>query len=301
MSLYHQHPASPSISSKHLPQQHSLASISNSLLQQNPPIAIFACSSTHCHLAKHLRSQLQTYYSTHLPTNFTTYNMRVSTSAMALAILSFAAALPTPPYANPTVDPATSSCNCSSLPDPVIPDSTVVTPKKPLDIPTEPELGSRGTIRPSFTSQYEVSTGAVRYASSEGKIFKDGKTTDVTALLTFAFPEESRGKTCSFHFDLDSPDAVSGSGQFDVFISQAPATKNSDSWPSGNLRDHHIGRMSAKMNGEAAWIPGFPGFGQAFPCPAGERYGGELVGAGDADHIEWLANASGPYILWESK
>lgn len=242
--------------------------------------------------------------------------MRVSTSAMALAILSFAAALPTPPYANPTVDPATSNCNCSSLLDPVILDSTVVTPKKPVDIPakpaeiatapvdisTEPELGSRGTIRPSFTSQYEVSTGAVRYASSEGKIFKDGKTTDVTALLTFAFPEESRGKTCSFHFDLDSSsDAVSGSGQFDVFISQAPATKDSDSWPSGNLRDHHIGRMSAKMNGEAAWIPGFPVFGQAFPCPAGERYGGELVGAGDADHIEWLANTSGPYILWESK
>lgn len=253
--------------------------------------------------------------------------MRVSTSAMALAILSFTAALPTPPYANPTVDPPTSSCNCSSIPDsiipeappvipeiipempPVVPDDSVdipveppVNPGKTWDTPIEPAPESRGTIRPSFTSQYDVSTGAVRYASSQGKIFKDGKTTDVTTLLTFAFPEESKGKTCSFHFDLDSSsESVSGTGQFDVYISQAPATHDSKTWPSGNLRNHHIGRMAAKMNGEATWIPGFPVFGQAFPCPAGEKYGGELVGAGDADHIEWLANTSGPYILWESK
>ncbi|OAL03847.1 hypothetical protein IQ06DRAFT_291509 [Phaeosphaeriaceae sp. SRC1lsM3a] len=154
---------------------------------------------------------------------------------------------------------------------------------------------------PKTLSQYDVWTGAVRYRAAHGKIFKNnGQSTDVSTLLTFEFPPESQGKTCRFEFDLsaDPSATVSGSAQFDVFTSLAPATRNAATWPSGNLRDHHIGRMAAKPRAPATWVPGFPTFGQSFPCPAGETYGAELVPTGDVDHIEWQASAPVPYIAW---
>ncbi|KAJ4333356.1 hypothetical protein N0V87_007647 [Didymella glomerata] len=155
-------------------------------------------------------------------------------------------------------------------------------------------------IRPDVTSQYEVWTGAIHRQTKRGRISKDGRTTDITTLLTFIFPAESVGKTCSFHFDLsdDSTAAVSGTGQFDIFTSLAPAEYSTFSWPPGNLRDQHIGRMTAKVGGEAEWVPGFPTFGQGFLCPAGQTYGGELVGVGDNDFIDWFAT-SGPYIQYQ--
>lgn len=156
------------------------------------------------------------------------------------------------------------------------------------------------TIRPEVTSQYEVWTGVIHRPTERGRIFKNGKTTDITTLLTFTFPADSAGKTCSFHFDLSdgSTAAVSGSGQFDVFTSLAPAQHSTSSWPPGNLRDQHIGRMTANVDGEAEWVKGFPTFGQGFLCPAGQTYGGELVGVGDNDVIDWLAT-SGPYIQYQ--
>lgn len=138
----------------------------------------------------------------------------------------------------------------------------------------------------------------MRYRAPHGKIFKDGHTTDVSTLLTFAFLPTSQGKTYRFAFDLaaDPSAIVSGSAQFDVLISQAPATHNADTWPSGILRDHHIGRMAVKPNAPATWVPSFPTFGQGFPCPAGRTYVAELVATGDADNIEWLASVPVAYI-----
>ncbi|KAH8701334.1 hypothetical protein GQ44DRAFT_55074 [Phaeosphaeriaceae sp. PMI808] len=156
------------------------------------------------------------------------------------------------------------------------------------------------TLRPTYTSQYSVWSGAIQRSTYTGKIFKDGRTTDITTLVTFTFPPASAGKTCSFGFNLpnDSSSRLSGTGQFDVFISLAPVSASTSSWPPGNLRDQHIGRMAAKLGGEATWIAGFPTFGQGFPCPAGETYGGELVGTGDVDHIEWIAGNAGPYVKY---
>jgi hypothetical protein len=198
--------------------------------------------------------------------------MHFSTSAITLAMVSFASALPTNTvYVSP------------------IPSST-----------SYPSLPPSNIIRPTITSQYNVWTGAVRYNTPNGKIFKDGRTTDITTLLTFDFPAASAGKMCSFQFDLSSdPTAiVSGTAQFDVFTSLAPAHRSTTTWPSGNLRDQHFGRMTARRDGEATWVDGFPTFGKSFPCPAGQTYGGELVGTGDVDHIEWVAANSGPYIKW---
>ncbi|KAH6644828.1 hypothetical protein C7974DRAFT_384364 [Boeremia exigua] len=191
-------------------------------------------------------------------------NMQFFTSAIAIAIIGLTSAVP--------ID---TNSGCPS---------------------TGPEPSN--IIRPAVTSQYEVSTGAVHYDVTSGKIFKDGKTTDITTLLTFEVPAESAGKICTFHFDLDSSATVSGSAQFDVFTSLAPAEADSSSWPSGNLRDQYVGRMAATVGGSATWVPGFPTFGQSFLCPAGQTFGGELVGTGDADVIEWLAGSTGPYIMY---
>jgi hypothetical protein len=56
--------------------------------------------------------------------------------------------------------------------------------------------------------------------------------------------------------------------------------------------------MAAKPGAAAAWVPGFPTFGQSFSCPAGETYGAELVGTGDVNYVKWLASALVAYIAW---
>jgi Ubiquitin 3 binding protein But2 C-terminal domain len=154
-------------------------------------------------------------------------------------------------------------------------------------------------IKPTTRSQYEVWTGAVHFNVPNGKIFKNGHTTDITTLLTFDIPADAQGKTCEFHFALDTASTVSGSGQFDVFTSLAPATKDTTTWPQGNLRDQYGGRMKANLGGEATWVDGFPQPGKSFPCPAGLKVAGELVGTGDVDDIEWVAgNGVGAYIKY---
>ncbi|KAM0717746.1 hypothetical protein Q7P37_006078 [Cladosporium fusiforme] len=218
-----------------------------------------------------------------------------STSSTCTSTTSISTSCTTPP---PNPCRCGGSCpSCTSKP-PTAPACGSKTPcPKPEDGASEsPCPKPNPPIRPCVTSQYDVWTGAVRRDEINGKIFKDGRKTDVTTLLTFNFPPETEGKTCSFHFD-PAP-TVSGSGQFDVFVSLAPASHSADSWPSGNLRDQHIGRMVAHSDRVAEWLPGFPDLGQSFPCPAGQTYGGELVGVGDADHVEWLAGTSGPYITW---
>jgi hypothetical protein len=247
--------------------------------------------------------------------------MRFASSVVALAVVSFTSSLPANTYSStPTncTTPVPSSTSCSSsspTPQPCKPSCPTVPECKP-SCPTVPECNTScrtpsstrpcdnpagpHVIRPKVTSQYDVWTGAVHRGTQNGKIFKDGKTTDITTLLTFDFPSESAGKTCSFHFDLssDASAKVSGTGQFNVFTSLAPAAGNTSSWPPGNLRDQHPGRMTAQQNGAATWVFGFPTLGQGFPCPAGQIHGGELVGVGDVDFIEWLAGSSGASIRW---
>jgi hypothetical protein len=188
--------------------------------------------------------------------------MQLLTAATTLAILGFASALPSPSPQN-----ITSGANI---------------------------------IKPTTRSQYEVWTGAVHFNLQAGKIFKDGHTTDVTTLLTFNIPSAAASKTCEFHFFLssDATSKLSGTGQFDVFTSLAPATKDTTTWPNGNLRDQHAGRMQAFLPGEAQWLDGFPTTGKSFPCPSGQILAGELVGTGDVDDIEWVAGNSGAYIKY---
>jgi Ubiquitin 3 binding protein But2 C-terminal domain len=182
--------------------------------------------------------------------------MQFLTAAIAAAILGFTNALPTPQSTIPT--------------------------------------GSNILV-PTAISQYTVWTGAVNFNTGAGKIFKNGIVSDVTTLVTFDIPASAAGSTCVFHFALDPSATLSGSEQFDVFTSLATATTSTTTWPSGNLRDQYVGRMTAVLNGEATWTPGFPNV-PSFPCPAGQLLAGELVGTGDVDDIEWLQSVAGPYI-----
>ncbi|KAM0721350.1 hypothetical protein Q7P37_002274 [Cladosporium fusiforme] len=203
-----------------------------------------------------------------------------STSSTCTSTTSISTSCTTPPP-NPSQDGASES----PCPKPV----RTKDPKLPPSDPKNPP------IRPCVTSQYDVWTGAVRRDEINGKIFKDGRKTDVTNAPHLHHP---RPRARLAAFTSIPPLPLSGSGQFDVFVSLAPASHSADSWPSGNLRDQHIGRMVAHSDRVAEWLPGFPDLGQSFPCPAGQTYGGELVGVGDADHVEWLAGTSGPYITW---
>jgi hypothetical protein len=196
--------------------------------------------------------------------------MRFSTSAVALTAVSFTSALPTNTYpSTPTscTTSVSSSTSCSSatptpqpykLSCPPPPSCNTSCPPPPscnTSCPPPPNcynscltllvntLYSNPTgsniIKPRVNSLYEVWTGAVRHNTTNGKIFKDSKTTNITTLLTFDFPLESKGKTCSFYFNLASNALVkvSSTRQLDVFTSLAPATGSTPSWPSGNLRD----------------------------------------------------------------
>ncbi|KAJ9644465.1 hypothetical protein H2199_003428 [Coniosporium tulheliwenetii] len=163
-------------------------------------------------------------------------------------------------------------------------------------LPCQPPPTSRHSIEPLAISLYEVWTGAVRYNVDEGKIFKSGQTTDITTLATFKVPAWTEGLTCEFVFELTAAATLTGSKRFQVFTSQKPATADSKSWPSGNLRDHHLGTMEAVKSGKASIVEG-PATSAFFPCPAGQTIAGELVGQNDKVDIAWNSKVAGPRII----
>jgi hypothetical protein len=164
-----------------------------------------------------------------------------------------------------------------------------------------PQIPATGSfLLPAAVSQYDVWTGAIRYASGAGKIFKNGKTTDTTTLLTFNGTAASAGQTCAFHLYLASTSTLTGAANFDVFSSLKPATKSASSWPPGNQRNNHLGRMKAALGAEATVLAGYPTAVSGFPCPAaGVAAGFEFVPTDDVTDIEWTQSATvGAYISW---
>jgi hypothetical protein len=154
---------------------------------------------------------------------------------------------------------------------------------------------------PTTLSNYFVSTGRVQYNTNAGHIMKfPTSQSDQTTLGTYNIPVEYQNRQCSFAFELDGPsDFTSGSNQFDIFTSQKPATADAASWPSGNLRDHHLGRMQVDpITKKGAFMAGFPTPPERFPCPTGE-IAGELVPVGDQVDIYWnpLSGSKGPYFI----
>jgi hypothetical protein len=162
-----------------------------------------------------------------------------------------------------------------------------------------PSSGGTIRIKPSVISSYHISSGAVDYNLATGHLYKDlSSIKDVSALATFYISKDYEGKQCSFGFDADTtvnfaPNPVS----FDVFTSQKPAWITTTSWPQGNLRDHHIGRMKLSANaGQAVYEDGHPTAAKLFPCPTG-IIAGELVPYGEnVDLCFTPSDTAGPYI-----
>ena len=165
----------------------------------------------------------------------------------------------------------------------------------PAPVPQIPASGN--VVKPSVRSQYAVSAGAISYNTGVGKIFKSGRSTDITTLLTFDFPAAAAGKTCTFHFYAESTVTVTGSGQFQLYTSLAPPTGSTTTWPPGNRRNNHVGTLRVVKPGEATWVDGNPVTAKSFPCPTG-TVGYELVGVYDNDDIAWSGSGSGTYFTY---
>ncbi|EXJ75513.1 uncharacterized protein A1O5_00019 [Cladophialophora psammophila CBS 110553] len=163
------------------------------------------------------------------------------------------------------------------------------------------------TILPDFTSQFTVSSGAINFHTSRGLVSRTHSSNgnDVTTLVTFELDEKYGGNQCQVVFDL-GPDPISyvtGTGKAQLLTSLAPATADSESWPSGNLRNQYLGTIDVNAYGRASWEvgsgPGATVEGR-FPCSliAGHIYGGEIVPVGDEVTISWAATqGDGPKIL----
>jgi hypothetical protein len=174
-----------------------------------------------------------------------------------------------------------------------------------------PSYGGQGqpiaTVLPDFTSQYTASTGAVDFHTSRGLVSRthsnNGK--DITTLVTFELDQKYSGNQCQLVFDLgtDYSSYVTGTSKAQIFTSLAPAEADSESWPSGNLRNQNLGTIDVNAYGRATWEAGSgPGASVEgkFPCSliAGHIYGGEIVPVGDEDTISWaVGRGDGPKIL----
>lgn len=171
-----------------------------------------------------------------------------------------------------------------------------------LAAPTPGALARRyiEELYPDFTSQYNVGTGAITYDTGVGLISKSPTNggQDTTTLVTFNIPAAwASFSTCRIVFTSATTSSVSGSRRADVFTSISPATQSTASWPPGNLRDVHVGRLLAAAGAEATWEQSF--VGPDIPCAeiAGRAYGGELVGVWDSDYITWTAGVDGPKVV----
>jgi hypothetical protein len=155
-------------------------------------------------------------------------------------------------------------------------------------------------ITPVVSSQYDVSTGEIVYDTGLGLICKATGNSDVTTLFTFNVTAAACGKTGVFGFALDNAatTTVSGNQLLDLFSSLNPATASEDSWPPGNQRDNHLGRLNVVQDGAATWVDGFPVAGQGFTISAAGTYGYELVGVGDADLVSYASANNGIWISW---
>lgn len=157
----------------------------------------------------------------------------------------------------------------------------------------------RYTLLPETTSQYDVGTGAVTFNTGVGEVDKSTSNGghDITSLVSFYIPWYTAGYTCEVVFDLEPTASLSGTAGAQAFMSRAPATVTTSTWPQGNQRDGHVGTLKALSGQRATWD--LPASTRQFSCAdaAGHLYGGELVPTGDNDHIGWTPGTDGPKIV----
>jgi hypothetical protein len=167
--------------------------------------------------------------------------------------------------------------------------NTYITPTAPNTIRISPEVISLYHVS-SGQIEYNVETGHIHRAQSSGN--------DISTLATFYIDPSYSGKQCSFSFDVDRTIHFDPKpALFDVFTSQMPAYESKATWPQGNLRDQHVGRMRlSEQSGPATFEAGQPTAAKLFPCHVG-YLAGELVPVGDVEDVCFIpSSTAGPYI-----
>lgn len=161
------------------------------------------------------------------------------------------------------------------------------------------------TVYPEYTSQFHSKTGAIDFHTERGVVSRSTSNNgaDITTLVTFELDAQYSSNMCQLVFDLnDYSSYASGSKKAQLFTSLAPATADSNSWPSGNLRNQELGSIDIVAGGRSTWEagsgPGATANGY-FPCSAitGHIYGGEIVPQGDNVEVSWPAGKDGVKII----
>ncbi|EXJ80147.1 hypothetical protein A1O1_08289 [Capronia coronata CBS 617.96] len=191
--------------------------------------------------------------------------------------------------------------------------SNTTTPTGPLSAGSSPittgipSSQPLATIFPDYTSQYNARNGAVDFHTTRGLVSRSPTNggADITTLVTFAVDSRYSSNMCQLVFDLeDSSSSASGSLKAQLFTSLAPATADTETWPSGNLRDQPLGSIDIVAGGRATWEKGSGPGATAdglIPCStiAGKIYGGEIVPQGDSLAVSWPAGQDGiKIIVW---
>lgn len=134
---------------------------------------------------------------------------------------------------------------------------------------------------PADTVSTFSSIDGLNFNTGTVQIFTDSTTLDqVSTLVTFSLPAESFGKQCTLHF---IPQSVSGSGQFDIFSSLAPASPTS----TNNQRNSFLIREQAFV--DSSPIPVDTASDQ-FPCPSATTFGIELAPVADANGNDYIVD-----------
>ncbi|KAK3331857.1 hypothetical protein B0T19DRAFT_482259 [Cercophora scortea] len=153
-----------------------------------------------------------------------------------------------------------------------------------------------GVIEPTTLYTFNVGTGAINCTNTGGLVSKSPTNggNDTTTLITFTYPPESAGKSCTLQFFLAGPDVtLDGTGQIDVFSSLAPAPGCTDTWPPGNGRNIQLGRWNVETSEYATWDCYLT---EPTTCAApGTVEAYEYVGVGDYDLVQWGDASSAPF------
>lgn len=153
-------------------------------------------------------------------------------------------------------------------------------------------------ITPTTLSIYHGFGGRIEYDTNYGLVQrKQGGNDDISTLVTFTFPADSKDKKCTFRFELD--DATSSLDPVnpfvDIFSSLQPVVKSSAGWgPPNNGRDQQLGRLRVVKGGQATVEWG----NFVFDCPSGQTKGYEVVTTGDRIDLRFNKGADGPYIVY---
>ncbi|KAF2276388.1 uncharacterized protein EI97DRAFT_37946 [Westerdykella ornata] len=152
------------------------------------------------------------------------------------------------------------------------------------------------TIIPETLSIYHGYNGRIEYNVGTGKVSRvQNGNDDISTLVTFNFPEATRGRKCELKFERDDGYPTSSPSIIDAFTSSQIATGPSPGWgPPSNYRDVQLGRLRVPTSGQATVDWG----NFVFDCPAGQKKGYEFAPTGDSTYLEWSKSTDGPYIRY---